>query len=224
MINDFSVFDLVGTHAGLWCGVDLDATDMANAVHVADVQKIPMISVAPGMVQTVWPWLENSCVKIMTRFYLEGEKISENQISDITVRINTALRQGASGAQVFLSYAALEELVEQTYIVRDDLFFNKDLAIGMDISDVGPFDWENVFENLRKINASSVIFVFARDDGNKSDFVGRIYAMLNAWGAENKFDLHFAFGPNFMRIEQAQRLVQQIRPNLVGQMCFWVNA
>ena len=189
MIDKSVIFDLVGTKAGLWCGADMDAKDLADAVHVADVQKVPVISVVPNVVQTVWPWMEGGDIKIMSRFYLDGKKITEDKISDITVRINTSLRQGANGAQIFLSYDALAGLVEQTHVVRDDLFFNKDLSIGMDVDEIGPFDWTDVFENLRKINASSVIFVFARDTGDKSDFVGRLYGMLNAWNVENKFSL-----------------------------------
>ena len=223
MIDKNVVFDALGNTGALWCGTDLDATDLADAVQFADVRNLSEISVAPGMIQTVWPWLENSHIKIMTRFFMEEKTITETQISDVTVRINTALRQGASGAQVFLGIGALGSLVDQTHVVRDDLFFNKDLSIGLDISDIGPFDWDDVFANLRKINASSVIFAFAHDTGNKSDFVGRIYAMLNAWDVQNKFGLHFAFGPNFMRIEQAQRLVQSVQPGLNNRLKFWVN-
>jgi hypothetical protein len=224
MIDKSMIFDIVGTNAGLWCGADMDATDLADAVHSADAQNLPMISVVPNMVQTVWPWLEGNNIKIMSRFYLDGKKITEEQISDVTVRINTSLRQGANGAQIFLSYGALAGLVEQTHVVRDDLFFNKDLSIGMDIGEIESFDWPDVFANLQKINASSVIFVFARDTGDKSDFVGRLYGMLNAWNVENKFSLQFAFGPNLLRIEQAMRLVQQMRPNLMDGLRFWINA
>ena len=224
MIDKSMIFDIVGTNAGLWCGADMDATDLADAVHFAGVQKLPVVSVAPNMVQTVWPWLEGNNIKIMSRFYLDGRKITEKQISDITVRINTSLRQGANGAQIFLSYGALAGLVEQTHVVRDDLFFNKYLSIGMDNCEIGPFDWMDVFANLQKINASSVIFVFTHDTGDKSDFVGRLYGMLNAWDVANKFSLQFAFGPNLLRIEQAMRLVQQMRPGLMGELRFWINA
>ncbi|MBQ5699699.1 MAG: hypothetical protein IIV74_00170 [Alphaproteobacteria bacterium] len=221
MIDKNAVFDFIGVNAAVWCGADMDATDLAKSVQFVNEKKLSMISVAPNVVQTVWPWLEAGNVKIMSRFYME--KINEGQISDVTVRINSVLRQGAHGAQIFLPYRVLAELVEQTHVVRDDLFFNKDLAIGMDIDDVGPFDWDDVFANLRKINASSVIFVLTKDSGDKSDFVGRLYGMLNAWGMDNKFNLHFAFGPNFMRIEQAQRLVQQVRPMLMDGLRFWIN-
>ena len=223
MIDKNTVFELLGGRVSLWCGTDMDSVELARAAQFATDNGVSVVSVAPNAVQTIWPWMENSAVKIMTRFYLDTKNITEKHISDVTVRINAALRQGAHGAQIFLPRVALPGLVEQTHVVRDDLFFNKDLSIGMDISDIGPFDWGTVFDNLRKINVSSVIMAFAEDAGNKSDFVGRVYAMLNAWGPENKFNLHFAFGPNFMRIEQALRLVQYMRPDLAGNMRFWVS-
>lgn len=223
MIDKSVIFDAIGSGVALWCATDMDATDLADAVQFANARQLSDISVAPNMIQTVWPWLEGRPVKIMTRFYLEQKKITEEHVSDITVRINSALRQGANGAQVFVDVDALGDLVEQTHVVRDDLFFNKDLSIGLDIGDIGPFDWANVFANLRKINASSVVFAFTQDTGDKSDFVGRIYGMLNAWDLQNKFNLHFAFGPNFMRIEQAQRLVQRVRPMLMDGLRFWIS-
>ena len=176
MIDKNTVFELLGGRVALWCGTDMDSVELARAVQFVTDNGISMLSVTPNAVPTVWPWLENSNVKIMTRFYLDTKNITEKQISDVTVRINSALRQGAHGAQIFLPCVALADLVEQTHIVRDDLFFNKDLSIGMDVAEIGPFDWGAVFENLRKINASSVIIAFAEDKGNKSDFVGRIYA------------------------------------------------
>ena len=223
MIDKNAVFDLIGASGALWCRTDMDAMDLADAVQFVNARHLPLMSVAPNMIQTVWAWLESSNVKIMTRFYLEGKKITESAISDVAVQVNTALRQGAHGAQIFLTCAMLKDLVEQIYVVRDDLFFNKDLIIGFDIVDVGPFDWTDIFANLRKINACAVVVAFTCDTGDKSDFVGRIYGMLNAWNAENKFDLHFAFGPNLLRIEQAQRLVERLQPELKNKLRFWIN-
>ena len=122
-----------------------------------------------------------------------------------------------------MPYAALADLVEQTHVIRDDLFFDKDLIVGIDICDVGVSDWDDLFLDLRRINANAVMFVFTKDMGDKSDFVGRIYGMLNSWNDDNKFDLHFAFGPNFMRIEQTLRLVQTVKPQLSKQLKFWLN-
>ena len=174
--------------------------------------------------KTIWPWLEQAGVDIMARFYFPDTSITDNQIYDITAQINSAFKVGATGAQVFLAYGALDGLVEQTHIIRDDLFFNRDLSIGIDIGDVDSCDWENLFANLQKINASSLLLVLTNDAGKKSDFVGRIYGLLNAWRSDNKFDLHFAFGPNFMRIEQVLRLVESMQPELMDRLVFWVNA
>ena len=108
--------------------------------------------------------------------------------------------------------------------MSDGLVFGYlNMEIGIDVGDIDVFEWEKLFEKLRKINASSVLFVFTKDTGKKSDFVGRIYAMLNAWNNENNFDLHFAFGQNFMRIEQVWRLVESVKPGLMQRVKFLVN-
>ena len=36
MIDKNAVFDLVGKNLALWCGTDMDATDLADAVHFAN--------------------------------------------------------------------------------------------------------------------------------------------------------------------------------------------
>lgn len=219
-----AIFDELKDMAGFWCPSGADAGDLARSVEFVTEKKLNVISVVPDSVPTIWPWLEDRFVKIMTRFYLPDKKVTETQISDITIRINNVFKQGAHGAQIFMPYDALADLVEQTHIIRDDLFFDKELSIGIDIGDVDVFEWEKLFEDLRKINASSVLFVFTKDTGKKSDFVGRIYAMLNAWSDNNNFDLHFAFGPKFMRIEQAWRLVECMKPGLIPRVKFFVSA
>ena len=223
MIDKNVILNQIEGHAALWCGSGLEAGDLAHAVELLEQKAMNMVSVVPDSVEIVWPWLEEKQIKIFARFYFPDKRITEKQISDVTVRINDVFKHGAHGAQVFLPFAALNSLVEQTYVIRDDLFFDKDLIIGIDICDLQPNDWENMFASLRRINANAVMFVFIKDTGEKSDFVGRIYGMLNAWNADNKFDLHFAFGPNFMRIEQTLRLVQSMCPELVGRLNFWVN-
>lgn len=223
MIKTNTILDTIQSQIILWCGATKDAGEMALMAQYVLENNFNQISVAPDSVGVMWPWLENKNVKIWARFYLPEKKISEQQISDVTVRINTVLKQGADGAQVFVAYAALADLVTQTCMVRDDLFFDKQLAIGVDVGEVGVFDWGNFYANLQKINASAVILVLANDTGKKSDFVGRIYAMLSAWSDENKFDVHFALGANLLRIEQVQRLVKQMRPELEDRVKFIVN-
>ena len=223
MMERIAIFDELKDMAGLWCPSDVEAGDLARVVEFVTEKRLNVISVAPDSVSTIWPWLEDKFVKIMARFYLSDKKVTETQISDTTIRINNVFKQGAHGAQIFMPYDALGDLVEQTHIIRDDLFFDKELVIGIDVGDVDVFEWEKLFEYLRKINASSVLFVFTKDTGKKSDFVGRIYAMLNAWSDDNKFDLHFAFGANFMRIEQAWRLVEKVKPDLISRVKFFIN-
>ena len=108
-------------------------------------------------------------------------------------------------------------------MIRDDLFFNRELSIGLDLMEIDAGDWENLFAKLQKINASSVLFVLSKDLGNKSDFVGRVYGMLESWDANNKFNLGFMFGSDLMRIEQVVRLVESVRPELGGRIKFFVN-
>ncbi|MBR6597921.1 MAG: hypothetical protein IKK76_00790 [Alphaproteobacteria bacterium] len=223
MMEQNAFFDEYKQYIALWCGAHMDAADLARLVADAVDRNICAVSVVPDVVGVVWPWLENTTTHIMARFYFPDKDITDAQISDVTVRINTAFKRGAHGAQIFLPMVALPGLVENVHVIRDDLFFDKSLEIGIDIGEVGAFDWADLFSNLRKINASSVLFVLTQDAGDKSDFVGRMYGMLNAWDKNNKFDLHFAFGPNFMRIEQTVRLIESMRPELKNGVKFWIN-
>lgn len=223
MIDKSLIFQELGGMAVVWCGGDSDAGDLARVAQMVTDQNVRILSVVPDAVHVLWPWLEKTDVKIMGRFYFPDTKITEEQISDVTVRINAMFKNGANGAQVFLPYGALSNLVEQTHVIRDDLFFNKDLSIGIDICEIGAENYKDLFEDLKKINASSLVLFMTKDDGNKSDFVGRMYGLLNTWVADFNGVLHFYFGADFMRIEQARRLVESIRPELAKKVKFFVN-
>lgn len=207
----------------LWCAADKESADLAQAVQIVTEQVMPVLSVAPASVSVVWPWLEDGTTKIMARFYVSDKKINEAVISDVVKNINQTFKQGADGAQVFLDFSELGVFVDFLCAIRDDLFFDKDLSIGLDLSQIGPFDWNDLFAKVRKINANSILFVFPKDTGNKSDFVGRIYAMLNAWNSNNDFELNFAFSPDSVRIEQVVRMAEQMQPQLVNKLKFFVN-
>ncbi len=223
MIDSNNIFNELMGKGAVWCGANLDAGDLAQVAAFVVDNGVDLVSVPAGGVQIVWPWLENKNVRIVSRFYFPNKKITVDQVSDVTGQINAVFKSGAIGAQVFLPYAALDDLVAQTHIIRDDLFFNRDLSIGIDVAEIEAYDWQDLFANLQKINATSLLLVMTKDAGNKSDFVGRLYGMLDAWNDDNKFDLHFAFGPNFMRIEQVLRLVESMRPELNNRLKFWVN-
>jgi hypothetical protein len=223
MMDKKIIFDDFSNNLALWCGTGLDASELARVADVVMKRKLSVISVQPDSIKTIWPWIENVKTTMLARFYMSGKKITEQQVSDVTEMINVALKNGADGAQIFLPYLALNSLVEQTHIVRDDMFFNKHLSIGLDINEIDTCDWKNLFESLQKINASSLVLILGKDIGDKSDFVGRIYGMLYAWDTENNFDLHFVLGHDFCRIEQVLRLIKSERPQLLNSARFFVS-
>ncbi len=223
MIDLDSFFNDVGKSVGLWCGGDTNGTDLARMVEFVSEHGVAKLSVVPDVVSTVWPWLEKSDVKIYGRFYVNDGGISTDVMSDLTIKINQSFKRGACGAQVFVRYKNLSDMVAQVAFVRDDLFFNRDLIVGLDIEDIDSSDWKNLFDSLKKINASAVCFVLTKDTGKKSDFVGRVYGMLNAWDGDFGGALHFALENRPERIDQAQRLVESIRPELLPNLRFFVN-
>ena len=68
-----------------------------------------------------------------------------------------------------------------------------------------------------------MLITLSKDTGDKSDFVGRFYGMLDVWENENNFDVHFAFDQNFQRIEQALRLIKSVRPELIKTTKVFIN-
>ena len=223
MINtDFFIGDDFKGFA-LWIKSVAEQTDLAYAAECAIEQNLDFVSVAPKSVPVIWPWLENKKIKIFARFYLDGSADSVDTLSELTININTVLKQGADGAQVFIRFKDLDSFVSQLYLIRDDLFFNKDLYVGINIADIGPFDWDDVWKNLSKIHATGLILALPMDNGDKSDFVGRIYSALESWNKNYDFNLHFALGENPLRIEQTKRLVQSMQPDLVDKIRFFIN-
>ena len=223
MMPENIIFDDLSKMVAVWCGVGTGSNELARVAEFVMEKNISILSVTPESIRVIWPWLENVKTDIFARFYLSDKKISEHQISDLTVNINNAFKSGACGAQLFLPYDALDSLVEQTRVVRDDLFFNKQLSIGVDINEIDSSDWEKLFLNLQKINATVLTLILTKDMGDKSDFVGRIYGMLNSWDDNNRFSLHFVFGQNYLRMEQAFRLIKSVKPELVNGVKFFVN-
>ncbi len=223
MISKNIIFDDFQQNTALWCNENVDSGELARVADVLIKQRISFVSVMPDMVAILWPWIENTNTRILSRFYLKDKKITEEQISELTVNINNVFKNGADGAMVFLPCAALTSLVEQTHVVRGDLFFNKYLSVCVDVAEIDSCDWEGLFQNLQKINASALTLTLNKDTGDKSDFVGRIYGMLESWNAENNFDLHFVLGQDFYRIEQVLRLIKSVKPELINNVKCFVN-
>ena len=224
MIDTGSFFDEISANMAMWCDGGRDTGELARVASSSVAHDMPVISALPDDVAMLWTWLEKTPARIYARFYLPvrgGRDVGA--ISDLSARINAAFKQGAHGAQIFMRAADLDDFAEQIGVVRDDLFFNRELAIGIDISEVGPFEWSAVFDALRRLRAGALVLVLARDGGDKSDFVGRMYAVLRAAG-DIKCDLHFVLGNNPLRMEQAARLVRGMRPALAGGMRMFVRS
>lgn len=222
MINKDNVFDGAGGAMCLWCGAGADGADLAAAAECIASVGGAMISVAAPSVGVLWPWLEKTNVKIMARFYLESA--DDAALADFTRRAAAAFKQGASGAQVFLRVRDLAAFADALHLIRDDLFFNKDLSVGLDIGEIDAALWGAVFDALEKLRADSVLLALTVDRGNKSDFVGRVYGMLDTWRDTWGGAVHWALGNNFTRIDQARRLGERMRPALAARAMFFLNA
>lgn len=223
MIDKEYVFGEFGTGTCMWCGSETQGADLAQMCQVAIDNKVSLMSVVPDAVPVVWPWLEHSKITINARFYLENKKFDEMAASDLAKRVIAVFKNGADGATVFIRNKDLADFVSAMNVVRDDLFFNKDLTVGLDIMEFGAYDWANVFELLKKINVNSVAFFMGTDTGKKSDFVGRVYGMLDAWPRDFNAGLCWAFGNNVPRFDQAKRLVDSLRSDLADVQKFFVN-
>lgn len=227
MIDTHSLFNEIKDTICIRCD---DCQDSAELIHVADAvvsRKIPVISVPPEFVEPVWTWLENTPVQIIASFVLDVPKKKgfdkSKEMSDLSTQIMTIFKKGATGAEVFLPVTELPFFTEELITVRDDLFFNKSLSIGLDINHISSGDWQNIFIQLTKIRADALTLY---SNGTKKDndyFVGRIYALMEIMGDNFNGDLHFILGADYQKIEQVWRLVEKMRPDLLNRLKFFLN-
>ncbi|MDE6250053.1 MAG: hypothetical protein K2M34_00250 [Alphaproteobacteria bacterium] len=215
MIEITSLVDDVHGQLGVWCAATADSTELARLADMTVASGVGMISVAPSAVRTVWPWLEGHSVKIFPRFYFgTAHAPTDSDMSQLAVDINTSFKSGASGAIVFVAQRYLKALVNALHIVRDDLFFNKELIIGLDVGDIEASEWADVFDCMCRIRANGLMLALTRDRGDKSDFVGRVYAALDAWNPGFLGDVYWMTGGNLLRGEQVMRLTADMQPEL----------
>jgi len=223
MIDNDSFCDDFTGHVALWCPAEIEDGDLARCAEYAMANGVSMVSVAPDDVGRMWVWLEHSRARVFARFYLPRTRDMASAAFDMAARINSAFKCGAAGAQVFLNASDLPAFAREMSTVSADLFFNRELEIGLDVSGINAMQWPTVFDAVRKLGASGVIFVLARDGGNRSDFVGRVHAALDAVGSDSRLALRFVVGNNFMRMEQALRLVAAMRPEMLGAVRVFFN-
>ena len=91
------------------------------------------------------------------------------------------------------------------------------------IEKIDAFDWDGLFGVLQLLKADFFVLTFNNDNGNKSDFVGRIFAMLNASRGGWNGVVNFYLGQNIVRIDQVYRLIQKIKPETISKTEFLID-
>ena len=216
-----NVFNMLDGTAALMCARDADTGDLVRAVQIAIDNSVRQISVEASAVSVVWPWLENTDIEIAARITPDMTDAVDACISDLSVRVKKLFKQGASTAQIFVRRDSLALFADAIAPIRDDLFFNKKLSVALDLADCAG-NWGAVFDALHMMRADSVLLTLTRDSGDKSQFVGWIYDLMQTtcqWHGA----LHFALGKNPMRIEQVQRLARAMKKEALAKSLFFVN-
>lgn len=222
MIDENTIFNELRNNISMMCLDDCNGADLAAAVGVAISNKMKSVCVAPDRVLDIWPWLEKTKIKIIARFVVDGA-INEDFISDLSMRVNKSFRDGANGTIIFVSLRDLPKFAAEISGIREDLFFNKSFSIGIDINEVNVFDWNELFGIMQLLRTDSLTLVFNNDTGDKSDFVGRVFAMLNASHGDWLGGINFVMGQNFVRMDQAYRLIQQCSPDALSKTEFFID-
>ena len=222
MIEANEIFSDSDKRIALWCDAGEDTTDLAGIADGVIENKISMISVPSGVVSFLWTCLEKSNVKILTRYFFEPiNKNIDKDVSVLAENIMNVYKRGAGGVQIFVKMRDFAGFMDMLSVIRDDLFFGHDLCVMMDINDIDINNWDLIFEKLRDVRADVFGITMTEDMGNRSDFIGRIYGMLQKWDFAG--DLHFILQNNFDRIDQAIRLVESLRPELAEKLRFFME-
>ncbi|MDR0726831.1 MAG: hypothetical protein LBF37_02085 [Rickettsiales bacterium] len=207
-----------------------DGQDAADLIHIAEfvvAKRISVISAEPKSVELLWTWLESAPTKILARFFLENHKNKKidlaGDISALSGEINHVFKKGAAGAQIFIPVSSLDAFVNELLLVRDGLFFNKDLVLGMDLHEINASDWGSLFKNLNKIRVDALLLYLSNNKKGLVDFVGRIYGLLENLDFEFSGELHFMLGDDFGKMEQVWRLVHKMRPEIAPRLRFFTG-
>ena len=222
MIDINEIFSDSDKRIAIWCEGANDTNDLAIMCENIINNDVHLISVPPTVVENAWTYLEKTRVKILTRYKFSPlQKNFEKDMYELAENITSVCKSGANGVQIFLSVHNFERFVDTLQIVRDDLFFGKDLDIVFDIQDLDNGNLKNVFQKLRDIRANILTLTLNEDMGNRSDFVGRIYGLLQNWDFDG--DLHFILGNNFDRIDQVVRLIEILQPEMSEKVRFFLD-
>jgi len=222
MIEMNEIFSDSDKRLAIWCEGVADTNDLAMMCEHVVSHGVPLVSVPPEVVSNVWAYLEKNQVKILTRYSVGGDgKNADSDMFELGAKITSVCKSGASGVQIFVKMRDLEQFLSSLQTVRDDLFFCRDLCIGLDTEDLDINNLDFIFRKLREIRANALILTLDEDTGFRSDFVGRIYAILQNFDFDG--ELHFILGNNFDRIDQVVRLTECLRPELSERLRFFLD-
>ena len=221
MIEINEIFTDSDKRLALWCDSVIDTNDLAGMADYVIQNDMHLISVPPELVYSIWTYLEHSNVDILTRFVLSPESDIDSCIYDLAQKITSVCKKGAKGVQIFMKMRDFEKFAEKISVVRDDLFFGHDLCVGIDAQDLDMQQLPMVFEKLCNMRVNAFALTLNEDKKNRSDFVGRIYGILQNWNLE--CELHFILGNNFDRMDQAIRLVESEKPELLSRLRFFLD-
>ena len=220
MIEANEIFSQDDTRLALWCESGADTNDLANMANQIAEKRVRLISVPPEIVSYIWTCLEKTKIDIYTRYsFMPLQKNMDKDINDLSEKVSQIFKQGANGVQIFVQMRDFERFCDALVVVRDDLFFNRKLSVCMDIEDIDINNLGLIFQKLREIKADSFAITFNEDTGNRSDFIGRIYALLEQWDLDG--ELHCVLIDNMDRIDQIIRLTEILKPDLVNKTRFF---
>ena len=226
MMKYDGIFDDIEPLRAIWVGDSVgDDADLARAADVAINMAAAFVSMPDGLVGTFWPWVEDKNMKILARIDFEfgaDDANADDEISAFAKHITATFKNGASGAQVFVPYPQITQFVDAIHPIRNDLFFDRYLSIGLDVDGMDDMDWGDIFEKIMKIKPDSILLFGRVEKFNpNSNFVGCIFDMLENWKPGP--DLHLMFGKNTLRVAQVLRLTEKMRPEVLKNMRVFVE-
>jgi hypothetical protein len=212
MIKTDDIFDDFSNMSALW--VDDTISESCDLARVSDFivnKNISVVSLPVSGTEQIWPWIEKQKVRIFNRLNIELDENIDATISSVARKITESFRCGANGIQIMIEPKDLQSFVNSIIPIKNDLFFDRDLVIGMDVNKICTSDWPGVFNLLNQIQSNAILINVPGDKFDaSSDFIGRIYAMFENWNFDG--ELHLMFGKNMMRYSQVLRLAQKMRP------------
>lgn len=222
MIELNEIFSTNDERIAFMCDSVKDTNDLAPFAEVVIKNRVKLISVLPEEVSFLWTCLEHENVDILARYSFSATlKNIDKNMSDLSANIVNIFKQGANGVQIFLKMRDLEKFTDALSPIRDDLFFGHSLNIIIDILDIDFDKWDFVFEKLKVLKVNTFCVMLSEDMGNQSDYIGRVYSMLENWNFDG--DLHFMLSNNVERIDQTIRLIEKIRPELSSRVKFFLD-